>query len=222
MMFIVKPAACAVLAYSVAAMPRLVNPVSLLAPLLLILMALQCRIRAGELIRKNIVFMSFIISLAVLQILSGIVHDGIRWDRIVLISFKSIMIFNIACLSGAWIGRGGMMDMVSAVPGQRVKLFLILFYRTVKTFLRTSRMILFQVRSRMDLTVRTRLMLAQYYVRNLLVKELYSYHFHQAALYTRLPGRIMFSACPQRITIHEALLAALIAAACAAAIIIPG
>ncbi len=222
MMFSVKPVACAVLAYSIVTISRFFDPVNLLAPLLLILMALQCRVRAGELIRKNIIFISFIISLVLLQVLSGIIHDGIRWDRIVLISFKSIMIFNIAYLSGAWIGRRGMMDMVSAVPSQRVKLFLILFYRTVKTFLRTSRMVIFQVRSRMNLTARTRLVLARYYVRNLLVKELYSYHFHQAALYTRLPGRTTFRACPQRITIHDTLLAAFIAATSTAAIIIPG
>ncbi len=218
----VKPAACAVLAYSIVAISGIFDPVNLLAPLLLVLMALQCRIRAGELIRKNIIFMCFIIPLVLLQVLSGAVHDGVRWERIVLISYKSIMIFNIVYLSGAWIGRRGMMDIVSMVPGQRVKLFLILFYRTAKTFLRTSRMVIFQVRSRMDITARTRLLLARYYVQNLLVKELYSYHFHQAALYTRLPGRIKLSACPQRITIHDALLAAFIAAASAATLIIPG
>ena len=105
-----------------------------------------------------------------------------------LILFRIILIFNIFLATSAWFGRSGFLFCLKLVPVQRIKLFLLLLSRSLGAFGKNARAAAIGVRLRIELTGRQKLLVPKYYVRNLIMKELYSFYHSQAALISRLHG----------------------------------
>ena len=100
--------------------------------------------------------------------------------------FKIIFIFNISLAASAWLGRTGFIFCLMLVPFKRIKLFLILLSRSLGDFKRNTKAAVTGVRLRIELTGKQKLLVPKYYMRSLIMKELYSFYHSQAALVSRL------------------------------------
>ncbi|MCL1865450.1 MAG: hypothetical protein FWF73_06530 [Spirochaetes bacterium] len=100
--------------------------------------------------------------------------------------FKIILIFNISLAASSWLGRGGFLFCLKFISVQRLKLFLLLLSRSLASFERNVRAAAVGVQLRIELTGKQKLLVPKYYVRNLIMKELYSFQHSQAALASRL------------------------------------
>ncbi|MCL1911845.1 MAG: hypothetical protein FWG13_06545 [Leptospirales bacterium] len=102
--------------------------------------------------------------------------------------FKIILIFNIFLAGSAWLGRNGFLFCLKLVPAQRIKLFLLLLSKNLGAFGRNARAAATGARLRIELTGKQKLLVPKYYMRSLVMKELYSFYHNQAALVSRLHG----------------------------------
>ena len=99
---------------------------------------------------------------------------------------KIIFMFNIILAGTAWLGRDGLLFLVKHVPSPRFKMFFILLWRSINGLRRNSAGIVNQIRSRLDLNGRDKYLIPKFYVRNLIMKDLYAFHHNQAAVVSRL------------------------------------
>ncbi|MCL2026351.1 MAG: hypothetical protein FWG92_06060 [Leptospirales bacterium] len=102
--------------------------------------------------------------------------------------FKIILVFNISIAASGWLGRDGFLFCLKCVPVRRIKLFLLLLSRSLGTFGRNVKAATRGAQLRIELTGRQKLLIPRYYVRSLIMKELYSFYHNQAALVSRLHG----------------------------------
>ncbi len=188
----------------------LVSPRRLMPVLLIVVLACRCRVRSRTLLRKNYFIFAFAVIFSGFSVFSGILRGGIEWTVITATFYKIILVYNIVYLFGIWMGKNGFLRILSVLPGRRIRLFLILFHRTVYSFMNKSKLVLFQVRSRLELTTRDRLIIARYYIQNLLLKELYSFHYYQAALHTRVHHDVLPYSSPEKISSTDPLLIGLV------------
>jgi hypothetical protein len=145
----------------------------------------------SQLIKRNILIVSFALMLAFFQVLSFVI-DSKPVDYVFMgITFARIFfVYNMIMTSMAWMGKSGFLWLVHAVRSERIRLFLLLFTRTVHMFMKRNRHIIFQLQSRIDTGSRKKYLVPRYYVQNLVAGELYSLQHYQAGLITRVHGNI--------------------------------
>ncbi len=148
-------------------------------------------IRLGQLIKRNILIVSFAMMLAFFQVLSSVI-DGSPVDLVFMgVTFARIFfVYNMIMTSMAWMGTSGFLWLVYAIRSERIRLFLLLFSRTVHMFMKRNRHIIFQLQSRIDTGSRKKYLVPRYYVQNLVAGELYSLQHYQSGLITRVHGNI--------------------------------
>jgi hypothetical protein len=157
--------------------------------LFLFIVSLDSSIRTAEIFRRNLVVLSFIIFYSVFGTITVFTAGG-SYYTVSLISLKIILIFNIIWLSLRWLGTNGILCFMKAIPSEKIRLYLMLVAKGILVFKRNSDMIVMQIRSRLEPGRKSRGILVRYYIRNMIFRDIYSLHYLQAALYSRLPERL--------------------------------
>lgn len=171
--------------------------------------AIRLRIILTEVVKRNFFILTFVIIFSSFAAISGYLTGDIDYREIALTSVKIILIYNIIYIGGYWLGKNGFLCIVDTVPCFRVKLYLLLLYNILGSFIKRNQLIMYQLKSRLDLS-HQRGLIARYYVQNLIVKELYSIHLNQAAIITRLHSDFDLYVTPERLKIHDLIILALI------------
>jgi len=120
---------------------------------------------------------------------------------------RMILIFNISVATSAWLGRGGFLFCLKVISIQRIKLFLLLLSRSLGAFEKNAKAAARWVRLRIELTGNQKLLIPKYYVRNLIMKELYSFQHSQAVLVSRLHDDNLAIYARNRFAVKDLLLA---------------
>ncbi|MCU0846218.1 MAG: hypothetical protein MUC76_15015 [Spirochaetes bacterium] len=216
MIAFVKPALALAVLVSLAVLP-LSLPVIVATLLLFALIVYASRTRLAEMLVRNTLvglFALFFISMAAI---SALLRGDMPTLHVAELGGRIVLVFNAVYLGGRWIGQTGVIRLVDSLPSERLRLFLILIVKQAHSILAANRMVIDQLRSRLDMTKRDRLLIARFYVQNMVYGELRSYRHLQAALYTRLPGRLSIYHRPLVFKAADALIggAALVCAAAA-------
>lgn len=151
----------------------------------------------GRVLYRNIPIISFAVFFSLFILFSAWLRNTPpNYVLLFMTAAKIIFIFNIMLAAVAWLGRNGLLFILKHIPSRRLKLFLMLLCRSIGGLRRNSAGIANQLRSRLDLSGRERFLIPRFYVRNLIMKDLYSFHHNQAALVSRLglgaEGRLAF------------------------------
>ncbi|HMB19692.1 MAG TPA: hypothetical protein VKQ10_01375, partial [Spirochaetota bacterium] len=145
----------------------------------------------SQLIKRNILIVSFALMLAFFQVVSSVIAGTPVDHEFMGVTFARIFfVYNMIMTSMAWMGKSGFLWLVHTVKSERIRLFLLLFSRTVHMFIKRNRHIIFQLQSRIDTGSRKKYLVPRYYVQNLVAGELYSLQHYQAGLITRVHGNI--------------------------------
>ncbi len=153
-------------------------------------MARRARVPVSRLAFRNAVVLGFAVFFMLAAAASALLRGEGALAPAARLAARTLLVFNAAYLGGEWIGRHGLLRVIDGIPSERVRLFLVLLARAVASFARNSGMIVMQLKSRIGLTARTRLLVARYYAQNLVYYELYALRHSQAALFSRLPERL--------------------------------
>lgn len=150
-------------------------------------------VRAVEIFRRNLVIFSFIIFYTVFGIITVFISGG-SYCSIAWISLKIILVYNVIWMSLRWLGTTGMLVLMDLIHSENIRLYLTLVAKGISVFKRNSGMIIMQIRSRLEPGRNGKRILVRYYVRNMIFRDVYSVHYLQAALYSRLPERLYIHA----------------------------
>ncbi len=171
--------------------------------------------------KKSAIIIGFASAYVVFATLTRALQGDLSMATILLTGLKIILVYWVVLFAGPWLGKNGIKGVVSMMPSLRLRLFLILFIRTVGSLVKSHTSIVNQLRSRMRPSYNSRLLIARYYVQNLIEKELYSYQFHQAAILTRITADPEIYVAPERVRPAHLVTAASAAALYAISIIVP-
>ncbi len=144
-----------------------------------------------QLLKRNIMVVSFGVMIIFFQVITAVI-SGMQLDYVFMFITlaRILLIYNIIMASVTWMGRGGLLWLVKHVPSERIRLFLLLFARTVQMFMKLNRHIVFQLQSRIDTGSRKKFLVPRYYVQNLFAGEMYSLQHYQAGMMTRVHGPV--------------------------------
>ena len=182
----------------------LVEPVSILTWGVVVLLSLgSVFLRTGMgamlLLKRNIFILLFASIMTLFVLLSaGIEKRQVDPYTLLLFPVRIIAVYNAVMLTCEWLGREGFIFIVARIPSARVRLYLLLVFRSVKHFLVMNRYIIYQLKSRIDLRSRKRFLVPLYYVRTLIDRELYTYQMNQAALAMRVDRDILLHKGPMQ------------------------
>ncbi|HON78647.1 MAG TPA: hypothetical protein PK544_09175 [Spirochaetota bacterium] len=160
--------------------------------------------------------MPFSIMFAAFSLVSGYIIGDVRVHDSIILALKIILIFNIFLGGMQWIGTGGYMYLLNRIPSVRVRLFFLLLGNNMLRIMRNNREIVRQIRSRITLTGKNRLIIARYYFQNMLFKELYSMQHSHGALVLRLGESVSCHEYERNVRPLDFILFASVAGYCAA------
>ncbi len=144
-----------------------------------------------ELLKRNILVVSFAVMIMLFQVITAVISGmQLNYTFMGITLARILFIYNMIMASVTWMGRGGLLWLVKHVPSERVRLFLLLFTRTVQMFMKLNRHIVFQLQSRIDTGSRKKYLVPRYYVQNLFTGEMYSLQHYQAGMMTRVHGPV--------------------------------
>ncbi len=186
---VVKSALVLVVMVSLAVFP--LSPPAIPAVLVLYALIIRAsRVRPAELLARNILVAFFAVFFMVVAAVSALLRGGAPTMHVPELGARIILIFNAIYLGGRWIGNFGVLRLLDSLPSERLRLFMLLLIKQAHALLAANRTIIDQLRSRLDMTRKERLLVARFYIQNMVYGELRSYQSLQAALYTRLPERL--------------------------------
>ena len=136
--------------------------------------------------KKNLLIFMFTAFFCGLALVSGMFRGEIEYSVIALDAMRILLMFNLLYAGVRWIGREGGYRIIAAMPSLRVRMFFVLFGRNFVSIARAHRSILDHLRSRLDFRWKNRILIARYYLQNIIEKEMYAYRYHQAVLVARL------------------------------------
>jgi hypothetical protein len=136
--------------------------------------------------KRNIIILPFSIVFAGFSILSGYIDGNVRLYDPLMFAVKIVFVFNILLGGMRWIGGSGYLYLLNRAPGMRLRLFFLLLGNNLVRMLRNNREIVRQIRSRMTVTGKNKLIIARYYFQNMLFRELYSMRHSHGAMVLRL------------------------------------
>ena len=143
-------------------------------------------IKALQLLKNNFFIISFSLFFGLFAFISGTMANDLNTKNIILIIIKIVFTFNCIYSGIQWIGRRGLISIINGLPSKRIYLFIIFFIKTADSLIRTHNRILNQLKARLILNYSGKILIARYYIQNMIFKELYAINHHQAAYYTRI------------------------------------
>ncbi|MBN2041144.1 MAG: hypothetical protein JW864_13965 [Spirochaetes bacterium] len=143
---------------------------------------------AAVIFRKNIMAVSTAFFFGCFAFISQLITKSVNGEQIALLTVRIFFVFNSILLMKYWIGRSGLISIISGIPFQHLRMFFILFMKITDFLLKSHTEILNRLKTRLDFNFSGKMLFARYYIQNLIQTEFYAYHNYQAALYTRLLG----------------------------------
>jgi len=138
-------------------------------------------------LKRNIFIISFSLFFSVFVYLSAVIESTpFLWDDTLMTVLKIIFIYNTVLPGTGWIGTSGLIYFLNIFPSERIRLFLLLLYRSVKNFIFIHKDIIYSINSRIDLKSADKFLIPKYYLQNIITKDLYDYHLYQASLAVRI------------------------------------
>jgi hypothetical protein len=137
-------------------------------------------------LKRNIAILVFALFFLIFSSIPGFSGESKAFIELCAVFFRIIIIYNIIFSGSLWIGRQGFFETIGGIMPLRIRLFLVLLNHSLAQFIKINSMIVYQLKSRLRLKGRNRILVARYYFQNLIIKELYSLHYNQAALAIRL------------------------------------
>lgn len=101
-------------------------------------------------------------------------------------ALRIVVVYNLAWAGARWLGRPGALAIILRMPSRGIRVYLLMLFSMTERLVRNSGNIVRQLSLRVPRTGRGRFILARYYFRNLVAKELTSVRYLQAAAVTRL------------------------------------
>jgi len=145
-------------------------------------------------IRKNAFYFMFAATFTVFFIVSARLEGRLDWRGAFYFFIKILVILNFVSSGLSWIGLPGFAFIVNNAPQGRVRLFIIFLRQTAQRLILNSRLIARVIMARMRIRGAGRILIARYYTRNFIMKELYSIHLAQASAVMRAhPGITVFT-----------------------------
>jgi len=145
----------------------------------------------GQILRRNLLVLVFVLTIAFFQLLTAVISGtSPHYEFILITAARILLVYNIIMGSVAWMGQAGFLWLLQRAGSERIRIFLLLFERTVRMFLKLNRQIIYQLQSRIDIGSRKKYLIPRYYIQNLLAGELYSLHHYQAGVISRVTGKI--------------------------------
>ena len=146
---------------------------------------------AGRILRRNLLVLVFVLTIAFFQLLTAVVSGSSPdYEFILITAVRILFVYNIIMASVSWMGSAGFLWLLDRAGSERVRIFLLLFERTVRMFLKLNRQIIYQLQSRIDTGSSRKYLIPRYYIQNLIAGELYSLHHYQSGVISRVHGNI--------------------------------
>jgi len=142
-------------------------------------------------LRRNLLVFVFVLTIALFQLLTAVI-SGVSPDYqfFLITAARIFMMYNIIMASLEWMGPAGFLWILQKAGSMRIRIFLLLFARTVRMLMKLNRQIIYQLQSRFDTSGRKKYLIPRYYVQNLIAGELYSLQHYQSGVISRVHGDI--------------------------------
>ncbi len=176
---------------------------------ILLAIAAKLRLSLSGIAQRNVFILIFIIIFSSFALISGYLNSYIDYGIIALTSVKILLIYNIVYIGGYWLGKNGFLYIVNSMPFFRLKLYLLFLYNILTSFIRRNQLIVYQLKSRLDLS-KKKSYIARYYIQNLIMKEMYTIHLNQAAIITRINSDFDLYAITEKLKLHDFMIFMLI------------
>lgn len=131
-----------------------------------------------------VLLIPFMITIATIQILTGLFDGNPDIPIILTTTFKIISVGCVLIGSRFFIGVSGLKVVVNLVP-QTVRLFLLIFMRTLYKLLQLNRMIVFQLQSRIDFKSSDKYYIPKYYSVAMLYNQFYAFDRYRNGILSR-------------------------------------
>lgn len=174
-----------------------------------IILKFSIPININTILMDNVFFASFVLFYLLFGFLSSFIN-GASPAVLYATALKIFIALNIIRFSVRWIGSAGILSLIGLIPSEKLKLYLILTSKGIYLFRRNSRMIIMQIKSRLEPCRKNRRILARHYIHNMIFRELYTIQYLQASLYTRLPEKIKVYPYHGKPGLQEGLVACLV------------
>ncbi|MGM0484911.1 MAG: hypothetical protein ACQERI_10215 [Candidatus Krumholzibacteriota bacterium] len=142
-------------------------------------------------LRRNLLVLVFVLTIAFFQLLTAVI-SGVSpdYEFVLITAARILLVYNVIMATVAWMGPAGFLRILEKAGSARIRIFLLLFARTIRMFLKLNRQIIYQLQSRFDTGGRNKYLIPRYYVQNLIAGELYSLQHYQAGVISRVHGDI--------------------------------
>ncbi len=142
-------------------------------------------------LRRNLLVLVFVLTIAFFQLLTAVI-SGVSpdYEFVLITAARILLVYNVIMATVAWMGPAGFLRILEKAGSARIRIFLLLFARTVRMFLKLNRQIIYQLQSRFDTGGRNKYLIPRYYVQNLIAGEIYSLQHYQAGVISRVHGDI--------------------------------
>jgi len=140
-------------------------------------------------LKRNLLVAVMVLTIAFFQLLTAVI-SGVSPDYqfFLITAARIFMVYNIIMASLAWMGPDGFLWLLERSGSGRIRIFLLLFARTVRMLMKLNRQIIYQLQSRFDISGRKKYLIPRYYVQNLIAGELYSLQHYQSGVVSRVHG----------------------------------
>lgn len=182
-----------------------VNPGMAIILFALIIMWLSSGMKLRKLFYSNILILLFTGSFCTFILITSFIESATPDPlQILSIALKTILIFNLLRISIAWLGTPGLLWLTNIIPYRDVQVYILLFFRGVRHFLRTNSLVIHQIRSRINISTKQKYLIPRYYAYNIMMKEINMLTYYEAALAARagqipacysVPLKEVFVAC---------------------------
>jgi len=129
-----------------------------------------------------IMIVPLVMTIVIMQLITGIIRDSINYYIMALTAYKIVCISIIIIGARFFIGRNGLKAFINLFPST-VKLFFLIFTRTLYTLMQQNRMIVFQLQSRINFKSKEKYYIPKYYSVAFLYNQFYAMsHFRNGIL----------------------------------------
>jgi hypothetical protein len=151
------------------------------------------------------------ITIAGIQLLTSLMVGTLDMQTILITAFKIISVGCIVIGSRFFIGISGLKVVINSVP-QTVRLFILIFMRTLYKLLQLNKMIVFQLQSRIDFKSKDKYLIPKYYSVAMLYNQFYAFDRYRNGILSRAFDTLPKMVIENKISSFEIITVSLISA----------
>jgi len=151
------------------------------------------------------------ITIAGIQLLTSLMVGTLDMQTILITAFKIISVGCIVIGSRFFIGISGLKVVINSVP-QTVRLFILIFMRTLYKLLQLNKMIVFQLQSRIDFKSKDKYLIPKYYSVAMIYNQFYAFDRYRNGILSRAFDTLPKMVIEKKISSFEIITVSLISA----------